>query len=295
MWRTRSLEGWRLAHLITSRCGQRFYRVSYVLIRPTNNTDVLTLRYIHPVLRFWKIGLCYCYLYQIQSRWVWSFLQKCVVMRLLIQLFWPWFSFADWATYKDRLLLRSQQVANSPELIRRLGIIAMNTPLEVDIVRRHLFWVDDTWSILSSMGMPIQPMHWDLGESRPLVVLVHCLNWPCYRMLNGLGGSADFLRSAKISIMHTPSTCVVFFMIWVALMIIVFLQSTQQEWPYGNQLYCAILFACWSDWWVHSHLYIGTMGFQRMHRTWSGCDRHWTRTSRRPRSFSSPACKGYNR
>jgi acetyl-CoA hydrolase len=26
------------------------------------------------------------------------------------------------------------------------------------------------------------------------------------RMLNGLGGSADFLRSAKYSIMHTPST-----------------------------------------------------------------------------------------
>ena len=26
------------------------------------------------------------------------------------------------------------------------------------------------------------------------------------RMLNGLGGSADFLRSAKLSIMHTPST-----------------------------------------------------------------------------------------
>jgi hypothetical protein len=31
-------------------------------------------------------------------------------------------------------MLRSQQVANSPEIIRRLGIIAMNTPLEVDIV-----------------------------------------------------------------------------------------------------------------------------------------------------------------
>jgi len=41
----------------------------------------------------------------------------------------------DWANYKDRLLLRSQQVANSPEIIRRLGVIAMNTPLEVDIVR----------------------------------------------------------------------------------------------------------------------------------------------------------------
>ncbi len=26
------------------------------------------------------------------------------------------------------------------------------------------------------------------------------------RILNGLGGSADFLRSSKISIMHTPST-----------------------------------------------------------------------------------------
>jgi acetyl-CoA hydrolase len=26
------------------------------------------------------------------------------------------------------------------------------------------------------------------------------------RMLNGLGGSADFLRNAKYSIMHTPST-----------------------------------------------------------------------------------------
>lgn len=25
------------------------------------------------------------------------------------------------------------------------------------------------------------------------------------RMLNGIGGSADFLRNAKISIMHTPS------------------------------------------------------------------------------------------
>lgn len=36
----------------------------------------------------------------------------------------------DWDLYKDKLLLRSQQVANSPEIIRRLGVIAMNTPLE---------------------------------------------------------------------------------------------------------------------------------------------------------------------
>ncbi|KAL0067839.1 acetyl-CoA hydrolase [Marasmius tenuissimus] len=74
--------------------------------------------------------------------------------------------YKNWANYKDRLLLRSQQVANSPELIRRLGVIAMNTPLEVDIV-------------CALCGI---------------------------EMLNGLGGSADFLRNAKLSIMHTPSS-----------------------------------------------------------------------------------------
>lgn len=46
--------------------------------------------------------------------------------------------FKNWENYKDRLLLRSQQVANSPEIIRRLGIIAMNTPLEVDMVSDRL-------------------------------------------------------------------------------------------------------------------------------------------------------------
>ncbi|KAK7462137.1 acetyl-CoA hydrolase [Stygiomarasmius scandens] len=79
--------------------------------------------------------------------------------------------FSNWEMYKDRLLLRSQQVANSPELIRRLGIIAMNTPLEVDIY----------------------------GHANSTCALGS-------RMLNGLGGSADFLRNAKLSIMHTPST-----------------------------------------------------------------------------------------
>ncbi|KAJ3935753.1 MAG: acyl-CoA carboxylate CoA-transferase [Lentinula lateritia] len=79
--------------------------------------------------------------------------------------------YKNWANYKDRLLLRSQQVANSPELIRRLGVIAMNTPLEVDIYAHA--------NSTNALGS---------------------------RMLNGLGGSADFLRNAKISIMHTPST-----------------------------------------------------------------------------------------
>ncbi|CDZ97245.1 acetyl-hydrolase [Phaffia rhodozyma] len=78
--------------------------------------------------------------------------------------------YANWESYKDRLLLRSQQVANSPEIIRRLGVIAMNTPLEIDMYAHA--------NSTNALGS---------------------------RMLNGLGGSADFLRNAKLSIMHSPS------------------------------------------------------------------------------------------
>lgn len=77
----------------------------------------------------------------------------------------------NWESYYDKLLLRSQQVSNSPEIIRRLGVIGMNTPVEVDIYAHA-----NSTCVMGS------------------------------RMLNGLGGSADFLRSAKYSIMHTPST-----------------------------------------------------------------------------------------
>ncbi|KAK2798594.1 acetyl-CoA hydrolase [Onygenales sp. PD_10] len=77
----------------------------------------------------------------------------------------------NWEHYYDKLLLRSQQVSNSPEIIRRLGVIGMNTPVEVDIYAHA-----NSTCVMGS------------------------------RMLNGLGGSADFLRSAKYSIMHTPSS-----------------------------------------------------------------------------------------
>ncbi|CAD0037458.1 unnamed protein product [Aureobasidium pullulans] len=77
----------------------------------------------------------------------------------------------NWENYYPKLLLRSQAVSNSPEVIRRLGVIGMNTPVEVDIYAHA-----NSTCVLGS------------------------------RMLNGLGGSADFLRSAKYSIMHTPST-----------------------------------------------------------------------------------------
>jgi acetyl-CoA hydrolase len=79
--------------------------------------------------------------------------------------------YQNWESYHDKLLLRSQQVSNSPEIIRRLGVIGMNTPVEVDIYAHA-----NSTCVMGS------------------------------RMLNGLGGSADFLRSAKYSIMHTPST-----------------------------------------------------------------------------------------
>jgi acetyl-CoA hydrolase len=78
--------------------------------------------------------------------------------------------YEGWERYYDRLLLRSQAVSNSPEIIRRLGVIGMNTPVEVDIYAHA-----NSTCVMGS------------------------------RMLNGIGGSADFLRSAKYSIMHTPS------------------------------------------------------------------------------------------
>ncbi|KAH8549000.1 acetyl-CoA hydrolase [Umbelopsis sp. PMI_123] len=78
--------------------------------------------------------------------------------------------YKNWEQYKDKLLLRSQQVSNNPEVIRRLGVIAMNTPVEFDIY----------------------------GQANSTMVCGSA-------MLNGLGGSNDFLRNAKLSIMHTPS------------------------------------------------------------------------------------------
>jgi acetyl-CoA hydrolase len=34
--------------------------------------------------------------------------------------------YRDWDQYQDKLLLRPQQTANSPEIIRRLGVIGMS-------------------------------------------------------------------------------------------------------------------------------------------------------------------------
>ncbi|MDD2735430.1 MAG: acetyl-CoA hydrolase/transferase C-terminal domain-containing protein [Desulfuromonadaceae bacterium] len=79
--------------------------------------------------------------------------------------------FARWDDYKSKIILRPQQITNHAEPIRRLGLIAMNTPLEFDIYGH----------VNSSVA---------------------CAS----RIINGIGGSGDFMRNAYLSIMHTPST-----------------------------------------------------------------------------------------
>ena len=79
--------------------------------------------------------------------------------------------FADFGRYKDRLVLRPQEVSNHPELIRRLGVIAINTALEADIYGN----VNST----------------------------HVLGT---HMMNGIGGSGDFARNAYLSVFATKST-----------------------------------------------------------------------------------------
>jgi len=72
--------------------------------------------------------------------------------------------------YREKIILRQQDLSNHPELIRRLGIIAMNGLIEADIYGN----VNST----HLMGT---------------------------RMMNGIGGSGDFARNAYLSIFVTPS------------------------------------------------------------------------------------------
>lgn len=72
--------------------------------------------------------------------------------------------------YKDKIVLRPQNISNSPEVIKRLGIIAINTSLECDIYGN----VNSTH---------VNGTH----------------------MMNGIGGSGDFARNAYLSIFVTSS------------------------------------------------------------------------------------------
>ncbi|MBP9483702.1 MAG: acetyl-CoA hydrolase/transferase family protein [Negativicutes bacterium] len=75
------------------------------------------------------------------------------------------------ATYRDKIVLRPQELSNSPEIARRLGVIAMNTAIEFDI----------------------------FGHVNSTHIMGN-------KMMNGIGGSGDFARNAQLTIFFTTST-----------------------------------------------------------------------------------------
>jgi acetyl-CoA hydrolase len=79
--------------------------------------------------------------------------------------------YRDLEQFRGKLLLRPQEISNNPEIVRRLGIISINTALELDLYGN----VNST----HVMGR---------------------------QMMNGIGGSGDFTRNAFISIFTCPST-----------------------------------------------------------------------------------------
>ncbi len=76
----------------------------------------------------------------------------------------------DLARYKHQLILRPQEISNHPEVIRRLGLICINTALEFDIYGN------------------VNSTH--IGGTH---------------MMNGIGGSGDFARNAHMAIFVTKS------------------------------------------------------------------------------------------
>lgn len=72
--------------------------------------------------------------------------------------------------FKERLVLRPSEFSNNPSIVRQLGIIAINTALEADI-----FGNINSTHVVGT------------------------------KMMNGIGGSGDFTRSAYLSVFVTPS------------------------------------------------------------------------------------------
>lgn len=72
--------------------------------------------------------------------------------------------------FKERLVLRPIEISNNPEVIRRMGLLTINTALEADI-----FGNINSTHVLGT------------------------------KMMNGIGGSGDFTRNAYISIFTCPS------------------------------------------------------------------------------------------
>src|SRR5690625_1901334 len=79
--------------------------------------------------------------------------------------------YSHFDNYRDKILMRTQEMSNHPEIIRRLGLISVNTALEVDIYGN-----------------------------------VNSTHVTGTKMMNGIGGSGDFARNAGITIFVTSST-----------------------------------------------------------------------------------------
>jgi succinate CoA transferase len=78
--------------------------------------------------------------------------------------------YGEFDKYRKHLVLRPQEISNNPEIVRRLGLITMNTPIEADI-----------FGNINSTHV--------LGSS----------------IMNGIGGSGDFTRNGFLSIFACPS------------------------------------------------------------------------------------------
>ncbi len=76
----------------------------------------------------------------------------------------------NFMNYKNKIVLRPQNISNAAEVIRRLGVIAINTAIEFDI-----------YGNINSTHI--------LGS----------------QIMNGIGGSGDFARNAYLSVFVCPS------------------------------------------------------------------------------------------
>jgi len=73
--------------------------------------------------------------------------------------------------FRKFIIMRPQEISNNPEVVRRIGVISMNTAIEVDL--------EGNVNSTHVMGR---------------------------QMMNGIGGSGDFTRNAYLSIFSCPST-----------------------------------------------------------------------------------------
>jgi acetyl-CoA hydrolase len=79
--------------------------------------------------------------------------------------------YANMDFFAPRIVLRPQELSNNPGVVRRLGVVAINTVLEMDI-----FGCANSTHVCGT------------------------------QMVNGIGGSGDFTRNAYLSILVAPST-----------------------------------------------------------------------------------------